>query len=92
MGDTNSASWLFIPASLISSSPQQVVVAAPFLVTHPVAYLAGAFDLGRQFFIEWSVNFHWLPEPIFTSKWPGRVLLGLTVLANGAFAARKWQA
>ena len=34
----------------------QVLLGAPFLLTHPVSYLRKAFELDRTFFYEWTVN------------------------------------
>jgi len=34
----------------------QAVLGAPFLTSHPVAYLRKAFELDREFFYQWTVN------------------------------------
>jgi alpha-1,3-mannosyltransferase len=46
----------------------QLIVGAPFLLRHPVSYLRKAFELDRQFFYKWTVNFKFLPEEVFLSS------------------------
>ncbi|KAK6629743.1 hypothetical protein RUM43_003561 [Polyplax serrata] len=46
----------------------QGIIALPFLVTNPVNYLVGAFNLGRVFLYEWTVNWKFLPEYLFVDK------------------------
>ena len=52
----------------------QLILGAPFLLRHPISYLRKAFELDRQFFYKWTVNFKFLPEDVFLSK-PWAVLL-----------------
>jgi alpha-1,3-mannosyltransferase len=67
-----------------------LIIAYPFLFAHPRTYLAGAFNLSRQFLFKWTVNWRFVPEDIFLSKSFAYALLlcHLTLLA--AFALRKW--
>lgn len=53
----------------------QVVLALPFLATFPINYVIGAFNLGRVFLFEWTVNWRFLPEWIFVSRWFHLLLL-----------------
>ena len=54
----------------------QLVVGAPFLLRHPVSYLRKAFELDRQFFFKWTVNFKFLSEEWFlSSQWALFLLL-----------------
>lgn len=46
----------------------QLILGAPFLLTYPVAYIHRSFDLGRQFFFKWTVNWRFVPEEIFLSR------------------------
>lgn len=46
----------------------QFLLAIPFLIADPVAYLMGAFDFGRVFLHQWTVNWRFLPEIIFVNK------------------------
>jgi len=55
----------------------QAVLAAPFLATNPGAYFAGAFDIGRVFLHQWSVNFQFVSEAVFTSRTFAVALLAL---------------
>ena len=67
----------------------QVLLGLPFLSTYPVQYLSKAFELGRVFMYEWTVNFKFLSEETFTSASLSVALLGCTLLAFAAFA-HKW--
>jgi alpha-1,3-mannosyltransferase len=40
----------------------QLILGAPFLLTHPIHYLRKAFELDRVFFYKWTVN--WKVRPI----------------------------
>lgn len=55
----------------------QLVLGAPFLMTYPIEYLKGSFDLGRIFEHKWTVNYRFLPRNIFENK---SFHLGLLVL------------
>jgi alpha-1,3-mannosyltransferase len=46
----------------------QLIFGAPFLLRYPVSYLRKAFELDRQFFYKWTVNFKFLSEEVFLSK------------------------
>ena len=70
-------------------SSSQLLLGAPFLLHHPVAYLVRSFELGRVFKFEWTVNFKFLSEEIFVSPVLSVVLLALTVATLGLFAF-KW--
>ncbi|XP_046406562.1 lethal(2)neighbour of tid protein [Ischnura elegans] len=52
----------------------QVVLALPFLLANPVAYVMRAFDFGRVFLFEWTVNWRFIPEWLFVD-WKFHVLL-----------------
>lgn len=75
------------PARLACVS--QLLLGAPFLAQHPVAYLARSFDLGRVFKYEWTVNFKFLSEEAFVSPMLSAALLALTVTTLAIFAV-KW--
>lgn len=47
----------------------QLILGLPFLITNPISYLRGAFDLGRVFLYQWTVNWRFLPEFIFVSRY-----------------------
>lgn len=67
----------------------QLLLGAPFLLTHPISYITKAFEFGRVFTYKWTVNYKFLPEEIFVSKKLSIGLLLLTILAYVIFA-RKW--
>lgn len=53
----------------------QLVLAAPFLYTDPMAYLSRAFDFHRVFLYQWTVNWRFLKEDLFTSPQFFKLLL-----------------
>lgn len=69
----------------------QLVLGLPFLLENPYGYIKMSFDLGRQFFFKWTVNYRFLPEPIFS--WPlfhiGLLLLHVLLLI--ALCALRWK-
>lgn len=67
----------------------QLLLGSPFLLHHPVAYLARSFELGRVFKYEWTVNFKFLSEEAFVSQMLSVALLALTVIVLVLFAV-KW--
>eukprot|EP00808_Paulinella_micropora_P027056 g26966.t1 len=52
----------------------QIALALPFLLTFPMEYFAGAFNFGRQFMYQWTVNLKFLDEKVFLDK---KLSLGL---------------
>lgn len=61
----------------------QLIIGAPFLLTYPVSYLKGSFDLGRVFEHKWTVNYRFLSRAVFENSWfhIGLLALHLTLLA-----------
>ena len=68
----------------------QFVVAFPFLLRHPFHYIKGAFDLSRQFFQKWSVNWQFLPEWLFLNKLFALGLLSCQLVTLYMFAEHRW--
>lgn len=68
----------------------QAAVAYPFLRAAPRAYLAGAFELTRQFEQRWSVNWQFLPEAVFRDRRLHMALLAAHALLLLAFAHWRW--
>lgn len=77
---------------ILQCAAVQGVLAAPFLATFPLQYIAGAFNLGRMFDPQWSVNFRFLPDAYFSSKPWALVLLCGQLAMLAWFAARRWAA
>ncbi|KAK0061469.1 dol-P-Man:Man(5)GlcNAc(2)-PP-Dol alpha-1 3-mannosyltransferase [Biomphalaria pfeifferi] len=69
----------------------QVILALPFLATNPWGYIVRSFDLGRQFFYVWTVNWRLLPEEVFLNKYFQAGLLLMHVLVLILFFWFKWR-
>lgn len=46
----------------------QAIIGAPFLITYPISYIKGSFDLGRIFEHKWTVNYRFLDRATFEDK------------------------
>lgn len=68
----------------------QILLGLPFLISYPVEYISRAFNLGRVFIHFWSVNFKFVPEPVFVSKPFAISLLVIHLGLLAAFAHKKW--
>ncbi|XP_012563282.2 dol-P-Man:Man(5)GlcNAc(2)-PP-Dol alpha-1,3-mannosyltransferase [Hydra vulgaris] len=68
----------------------QVVLGLPFLKENASSYVLRSFDIGRQFFFVWTVNWRFLPENIFLSRWFHFILLFLHMLVLMLFILKKW--
>lgn len=64
----------------------QLILGAPFLLTFPVEYLKGSFDLGRVFDHKWTVNYRFLNIDTFENKYFHIGLLVLHLVLLGIFA------
>ena len=58
----------------------QLVLGAPFLITHPLSYISRAFNFSKDFEYKWSVNFKFLSEELFLNKTFGHFLLAILVI------------
>lgn len=65
----------------------QLLLGLPFLISNPIAYLKGSFDLGRVFFQKWTVNWRFLPETVFVSGHFHIALLLLHILLIFIFSS-----
>ena len=70
---------------LVICGALQLVLGAPFLLTYPLQYLKGSFDLGRVFDHQWTVNYRFLSVEIFENRFFHLGLLGVHVLLLAAF-------
>eukprot|EP00051_Salpingoeca_urceolata_P030077 m.491972 g.491972 ORF g.491972 m.491972 type:complete len:411 (-) comp31115_c0_seq1:169-1401(-) len=68
----------------------QLVLAIPFLLDNPWGYVSRSFNLGRQFFYIWTVNWKLLPEHVFLDRRFHLVLLCLHLGVLAAFAFWRW--
>lgn len=75
---------------LLAGVGLQVALAAPFLATYPQEYLAKAFEFSRVFFYQWTVNWKFVPEPIFLSPTFAYTLLVLHFSSLLLFVHTKW--
>ncbi|CAL9071089.1 unnamed protein product [Musa textilis] len=75
---------------LLGAALVQIILGLPFLLTYPVEYISGAFNLGRVFIHFWSVNFKFVPEEIFVSKEFACALLVLHLTLLVVFANFRW--
>lgn len=69
----------------------QVTLAIPFLLVNPWDYIRMSFNLGRQFFYKWTVNWRLLPEDIFLNRYFQISLLLGHVVVLLAFLLIKWR-
>ncbi|OIW17421.1 hypothetical protein TanjilG_22533 [Lupinus angustifolius] len=76
--------------ALAGAALVQILLGLPFLVSYPVAYISRAFNLGRVFVHFWSVNFKFIPEPIFISKGFAIFLLAAHLTLLASFAHYRW--
>ncbi|TDZ31375.1 Dol-P-Man:Man(5)GlcNAc(2)-PP-Dol alpha-1,3-mannosyltransferase [Colletotrichum spinosum] len=68
----------------------QIVIGVPFFTNNAQGYLGRAFELSRQFFFKWTVNWRFVGEETFLSKPFSIALLGLHVAALLLFIATRW--
>lgn len=82
----------FVPALQLAAiiTLVQVLIAVPFLVHNPWGYLSRAFELSRQFFFKWTVNWRFVGEETFLSKEFAISLLALHVLVLLGFITTRW--
>lgn len=81
--------WWTIPR-LALCALIQLVLGLPFLLENPVSYITMAFNLGRQFFFKWTVNWRFLPEWLFLNRYFHVCLLVCHVAALILFYLYKW--
>jgi len=68
----------------------QVLIGLPFLQQDWKGYLSRSFELSRQFFFKWTVNWRFVPEDIFLSKTFAGALLLAHLAVLGIFVYKKW--
>lgn len=68
----------------------QVLIAVPFLAVNPWGYLGRAFELSRQFFFKWTVNWRFVGEEVFLSRGFSLALLALHAVVLAVFITTRW--
>lgn len=68
----------------------QVILAAPFLYSNPIGYFERAFNFGRVFLHQWTVNWRFLDEKTFTSPQFFKLLLGLHLAILFLIFFKRW--
>lgn len=68
----------------------QVAIANPFLKENWTGYLSRAFELSRQFFFKWTVNWRFVGEDMFLSRPFAVTLLLLHALVLTTFLLTRW--
>ncbi|EFX05650.1 alpha-mannosyltransferase [Grosmannia clavigera kw1407] len=68
----------------------QIALAVPFLAANPAGYLGRAFELSRQFFFRWTVNWRFVGEARFLSRPFAFGLLALHAALLAVFATTRW--
>jgi alpha-1,3-mannosyltransferase len=68
----------------------QGLLAYPFLLEHPLPYIKNAFDLGRIFLYNWTVNWRFLSEERFLDPNFAKALLVGHVSVLVAFGLFRW--
>lgn len=64
----------------------QLLLGLPFLLTYPIEYVKGSFDLGRIFEHKWTVNYRFLPRETFENRYFHLGLLALHLMLLAAFS------
>jgi alpha-1,3-mannosyltransferase len=68
----------------------QLLLGLPFLLVNPLGYLVRSFELGRQFLFQWTVNWRFLPEDVFLSRYFHLILLALHLSVLLVFFCQVW--
>lgn len=68
----------------------QLALAGPFIYVNPMGYLERAFNFGRVFLHEWTVNWRFLDEKTFISPQFFKLLLGLHLLVLFLIFFTRW--
>lgn len=67
-----------------------IAIATPFLQENAKGYLSKAFELTRQFFFKWTVNWRFVGEEVFLSRPFSLALLTMHALVLTGFIVNKW--
>ena len=78
------------PPPLLPSLLLQLLLGGPFLLASPTSYISRAFDFGRQFLYEWTVNWRCLPEWLFLHRGLHMALLAAHLITLLGFMNKHW--
>ena len=78
----------FKQASLMAQV--QIVIAWPFIQGGPKLYLGRAFEFSRQFLFKWTVNWRFVGEDTFLSRWFSTALLFGHISTLLLFITTRW--
>ncbi|KAM0064596.1 putative dolichyl-P-Man:Man(5)GlcNAc(2)-PP-dolichol alpha-1,3-mannosyltransferase [Helianthus debilis subsp. tardiflorus] len=82
--------FIGVISALTGAALVQILLGLPFLWSYPIEYLSKAFNLGRVFIHFWSVNFKFVPEPVFVSKEFALILLVVHLGLLLIFVQYRW--
>ncbi|KAI1102766.1 glycosyltransferase family 58 protein [Jackrogersella minutella] len=68
----------------------QILIATPFLQENARGYASKAFELTRQFFFKWTVNWRFVGEETFLSRPFSLILLAMHAVVLTGFIVNKW--
>ncbi|KAI2626249.1 glycosyltransferase [Xylaria nigripes] len=68
----------------------QYILAFPFLSANAKGYMSRAFELSRQFFFKWTVNWRFVGEDVFLSRSFALGLLAMHAMVLLWFIMNKW--
>ncbi len=80
-----SLGWMKTAVQLSICALVQLIIGLPFLLTYPVQYIKGSFDLGRVFEHKWTVNYRFLDRELFENKSFHLGLLIVHILLHALF-------
>ncbi|KAK2551176.1 Dol-P-Man:Man(5)GlcNAc(2)-PP-Dol alpha-1 [Acropora cervicornis] len=79
--------WWTIPRLALCA----LILGLPFLLDNPVSYISLAFNFGRQFLFQWTVNWRFLPEWLFLNRYFHVGLLVCHLVTLRLFYLFKWR-
>nr|XP_054768759.1 dol-P-Man:Man(5)GlcNAc(2)-PP-Dol alpha-1,3-mannosyltransferase-like isoform X2 [Lytechinus pictus]XP_054768760.1 dol-P-Man:Man(5)GlcNAc(2)-PP-Dol alpha-1,3-mannosyltransferase-like isoform X3 [Lytechinus pictus] len=81
--------WWTIPRLAVCALVQ-LGLAWPFLQANPEGYILRSFEISRQFFYKWTVNWRLIPEELFLNRHFQLGLLALHLIVLFLFAVHRW--
>lgn len=88
----NKVGWRRLFLLIFMCAVVQLLLGGPFLYTNPRGYILRSFELSRQFFYKWTVNWRCVPEWLFLDRNFQSLLLFSHVSLLLIFAHYRWTA